>query len=410
MNMKYHSSMTAPQASSRSSPTLLNISAYFIIPAVGMPLLWELFQQDDPNRWLASALLAAFTVLLLLRDRLFLQTETRRYVYTAIQTSLVTALIWLPPHQLIAVILFFVLSAEASMMFPPRAIAVWITLFSAITCVAYVTLSTGMGAIAAPIYIAGYIFFAVFAQQTARAEAARAESQSLLEQLQEAHRQLQEYSLQAEELAVSQERNRLAREMHDTLGHRLTVASVQLQAIERLIATDPERATQLTITAREQVREALADLRRTVATLRAPLEADLALEPALKRLSTSFEQATGISVELSLPERTLDLPLAQRQALYRSAQEGLTNVQKHAQATHAWLALAPQEAAITLTVRDDGVGINGIAGHESAGFGLRGLRERTSQLNGSFSIETEAGGGTQLMVTLPLTQSQAPAA
>ena len=166
------------------------------------------------------------------------------YVYTAVQTALVTALVWLPPHQLIAVVLFFMLSAEASMMFPPRALAVWIALFSIITFIAYLTLSDGTSLVAVPMYVAGYIFFAVFAQQTARAEAARAESQKLLDQLQEAHRQLQDLSAQAEDLAVSQERNRLAREMHDTLGHRLTVASVQLQAVERLITTEPARAIQ----------------------------------------------------------------------------------------------------------------------------------------------------------------------
>ena len=319
-----------------------------------------------------------------------------------VQTVLVTALVWLPPHQLIAVILFFMLSAEASMMFPPRMLAVWITIFSAVTFVAYLMFSDGMGLVAVPIYVAGYIFFAVFAQQTARAEAARAESQRLLDQLQEAHRQLQDLSAQAEDLAVSQERNRLAREMHDTLGHRLTVASVQLQAVERLITTEPARVIQMTGSAREQVKEALADLRHTVATLRAPLEADLALEPALKRLAGSFELATGIAVQLALPQLAPELPGPHRQALYRGAQEGLTNIQKHAQATHAWLQLAQQTGAVTLTVRDNGVGLNGNNGSNSTGFGLRGLRERAAQLDGTLCVETLAGGGTQLVLTLPL--------
>ena len=357
--MEYHSETMSPQPSDRPSPNLLNLSAYFIIPAIGLPMLWQMFQENDPNRWIASGLLAAFTVMLFVRDRIFTRSNMGCYVYTAVQTALVTALVWLPPHQLIAVVLFFMLSAEASMMFPPRALAVWIALFSLITFVAYLTLSDGMGLVAVPMYVAGYIFFAVFAQQTARAEAARAESQKLLDQLQEAHRQLQDLSAQAEDLAVSQERNRLAREMHDTLGHRLTVASVQLQAVERLITTEPARAIQMTGSAREQVKEALADLRHTVATLRAPLEADLALVPALKRLAGSFEQATGIVVQLALPERAPELPAPYRQALYRGAQEGLTNIQKHAQATLVWVLLAQQTSAVTLTVRDNGVGLNG---------------------------------------------------
>lgn len=400
-HLQYYPIMTSP-SSSRFSPTLLNLSAYFIIPAVGLPMLWGLYQEGDPNFWIASGLLATFTLVLFLRERVFCRSMLGCYVYVATQTMLVTAMIWLPPHQLIAVVLFFVLSAEVSMIFPPRPLALWIALFSGITLVAYATLATVAGLTAVPIYVAGYIFFAIFAQQTARAEAARAESQDLLEKLQEAHRQLQAYSAQAEDLAVSQERNRLAREMHDTLGHRLTVAAVQLQAIERLIPNDPSRAVQMAGTAREQVKEALIDLRRTVATLRAPLEADLALEPALRRLTDSFQQATGIQVHLTLPEGSSDLPVSHRQAFYRSAQEGLTNIQKHAQASEAWLQLTRTDNSMQLIIRDNGGGLDGRNGHVSTGFGLRGLRERAVHLGGDFAIEAARQGGVQFVLTLPI--------
>ncbi len=129
------------------------------------------------------------------------------------------------------------------------------------------------------------------------------------------------------------------------------------------------------------------------------MEADLALVPALKRLAGSFEQATGIVVQLALPERAPELPAPYRQAIYRGAQEGLTNIQKHAQATLVWVLLAQQTGDVTLTVRDNGVGLNG---NNSMGFGLRGLRERAAQLDGSLQIETLADGGTQLALTLPL--------
>ena len=105
---------------------------------------------------------------------------------------------------------------------------------------------------------------------------------------------------------------------------------------------------------------------------------------------------------MALPQRAPELPGPHRQALYRGAQEGLTNIQKHAQATHAWLQLAQQTSAVTLTVRDNGVGLNGRNGINSTGFGLRGLRERATQLEGTLCVETLAGGGTQLVLTLPL--------
>ena len=137
---------------------------------------------------------------------------------------------------------------------------------------------------------------------------ARRESQALLADLQEAHSQLQEYALRAEEMAVVEERNRLAREMHDTLGHRLTVASVQLEGAQRLCDQDQERAAGMVGTVREQVREALGELRSTVATLRTPVEADLHLRSALRRLAAHFEEATGLAIHQVLPDEMPPCP------------------------------------------------------------------------------------------------------
>lgn len=391
--------------SDKSSPAfsldMLNLAGYFIVPAVAIPMLWDLFQSGSPNRWLASGLLALFTVVYALRERIVGDRSWGPYLYTGLQTLIIVALLSLSPQQLIAVVLFFVLSAEVTMMYPPRAMAAWIALFSVITLIAYVAVSGLAGLAAVPIYAAGYVFFAIFAQQTAKAEAARAESERLLLELQEAHRQLQDYAAQAEELAVQQERNRLAREMHDTLGHRLTVSSVQLQAAQRLIPSAPERAAQMVSTVQEQISEGLRELRHTVATLRAPVEADLALAPALRRLASNFEEATGIVVHLNVTDDLPELIPSQRHALYRGAQEGLTNIQKHAGAGEAWVDLTCNNGAVALVVRDNGVGAanpNGAA----AGFGLRGLRERAAQLGGEILFQPAPTGGAELLLTLPL--------
>jgi signal transduction histidine kinase len=389
------------RSSSRFSLDMLNLAGYFVVPAVGIPMLWELFQNNAPGRWLASALLAAFTVAYSQRTRLVEAGKWGAYVYTTLQTLLIVGLLAVPPHPLIVVVLFFVLSSEVTMMYPPRLVAAWIALFSLITLVAYWAVTGVDGLMAVPIYIAGYIFFAIFSQQTARAENARAESERLLAELQAAHRQLQEYAAQAEELAVQQERNRLAREMHDTLGHRLTVSSVQLQAAQRLIPSAPERAGEMVGAVLEEIREGLRELRRTVATLRAPVEADLALAPALKRLAGGFEQATGIAVHLTVPDDLPEMIPGQRHALYRGAQEGLTNIQKHANASDAWVELAQLSGAVTLTVRDNGSGLSSANG--VAGFGLHGLRERASQLGGQLSVQTTLDGGAELILTLPVT-------
>lgn len=389
------------RSSSRFSLDMLNLAGYFIVPAVGIPMLWEMFSQNAPGRWLVSALLAAFTIAYTGRARIVEMGTWGPYAYTALQTLLIAGMLAVPPHQLIVVVLFFVLSSEVTMMYPPRAIVAWIALFSLITLIAYWAVSGVGGLMAVPIYVAGYIFFAIFAQQTARAESARAESERLLVELQDAHRQLQDYAAQAEELAVQQERNRLAREMHDTLGHRLTVSAVQLQAAQRLLPGAPERASEMVGAVLEEIREGLGELRRTVAALRAPVEADLALAPAMARLAAGFQQATGIAVHLTIADDLPDLDATQRHALYRGAQEGLTNIQKHASARDAWLDLARSNGTVALRVRDNGVGLNAESG-DRGGFGLHGLRERASQLGGQLTIQSRDAGGAELLITLPV--------
>mgnify|MGYP001574446265 FL=1 len=202
-----------------------------------------------------------------------------------------------------------------------------------------------------------------------------------------------------EQLTIAEERNRLAREMHDAVGHRLTVTAVQLEGAQRLIPTDPDRAARMIGAVRDEVKQALAELRRTVATLRSPLEVDLPLTHALARLATAFQEATGLNVHLTLPEDPPSIPEAGRLALYRAAQESLTNTQRHAKAKNIWLCLQTSKDNISLTAADDGVGFP--TSMDGVGFGLRGLRERAAQLGGELRLETRPGGGAQLRFTLP---------
>jgi signal transduction histidine kinase len=159
-------------------------------------------------------------------------------------------------------------------------------------------------------------------------------------------------------------------------------------------------------TVREQVREALAELRGTVATLRTPIEADLQLRSSLGRLVSHFEGATGLTVHRVLPEVIPDLPAEHRMALYRATQEALTNIQRHAEASQVWLVLTVGDEAITLLVGDDGRGLT-LSGEEM-GFGLQGMRERAAQVGGVLYLEPRRGGGTQLSLRLPLPVAETP--
>jgi signal transduction histidine kinase len=376
------------------------ITSYVVLVAAGVVGL-----RFDPP----ATVLLRWVVVILLALIALVQTRTPRretptwqiYAYLGVHGILIAALMFLQPGWTMYPVLFMTSIVWAILVLPLRQGLYWIAACTLVTAASFaVGISLSEGLIALFLYGVLYSFIGAFAGALARADGARRESQALLAELQEAHRQLQDYALRAEELAVVEERNRLAREMHDTLGHRLTVASVQLEAAQRLCPTDSERAASLVGTVREQVRDALGELRATVATLRKPIEADLQLPSSLRRLMDAFETATGLTVHRVLPDELPPLSDAHRLALYRAAQEALTNVQKHAGARQVWLVLSASSGAVTLLVGDDGRGISRRSGHP--GFGLRGLRERASQLGGELHLEPRPGGGTQLSFRLPL--------
>jgi signal transduction histidine kinase len=318
----------------------------------------------------------------------------------ALETALVAALLFFDPGWSVFPILFFLMGPQVMVWFSPRIGLAWVGVFTLVTAVIFLTGRGLVGLVSLLPYFAGYVFFANFGWVSVQATRAQRRSAQLLAELQEAHRQLQDYASRVEELTIAQERNRIAREMHDALGHRLTIASVQLEGAQRLVHSDPDRAGQILGTVREQVREGLKELRRTVAMLRASPDEDLPLQQALLKLVGQVQEATGVQIHLSLEDCPPDLPAAYRQAFYRAAQEGLTNVQRHAKASEAWLHFSQRDGWQTLLLGDNGVGIP--TGTSQAGFGLSGLKERAALLDGHFFVDPRPGGGTQLTFRLPI--------
>jgi signal transduction histidine kinase len=375
---------------SQLSQHLLDLSGYFTIAVVAV---LSFISIDDPGgRWIAVGMTAAFAAV----NFFFEHTLGSRYAnaFFATQTLLAVGLMAQQPNTFVAPILFFILSAQVTVDLPLRPAMLWLGVFILITAVFTLYAFGWPGGLFSLLpYIGGYSFFAAFGKATRDADEARKESQRLLEELRAAQDQLRQ-------LAMAEERNRLARELHDSLGHRLTVAVVQLEGAQRLIPTDPDRAARMIEAMREQMKQALSDLRRTVATLRTPLEDDLPLDQALTRLAQDFQEGTGLVVRLTLPPGLPLLPESYRLALYRAAQESLTNAQRHARAKHVKLDLSLADRHVALTVADDGQGLP--ADLNGGGFGLKGLRERAAQLGGELALSLGPNGGTQLVFSLPL--------
>jgi signal transduction histidine kinase len=231
---------------------------------------------------------------------------------------------------------------------------------------------------------------------------AREKAERLAFQLEAANRRLAEYALQVEELATSQERNRLAREIHDNLGHTLTIVNVQIEAARLLLASDPKRAGDSLAKAQELVKKGLAGVRESVSALRiSPVET----RPLPNAITTLLEETrtTGMTAELDVLGDVREVDEKMALAFYRAAQEGLTNVRKHADASCVAVQLDFRRAGqLRLTVRDDGRGAVDIRG----GFGLIGLRERLHLLGGDLRVQTGAGEGFCLEVTAPLSDTE----
>jgi signal transduction histidine kinase len=373
---------------------LLYLSALIlvVILAVIIVMQWQSWQESGP---LFGLLILFALVMLRLPDQ---ASPRQLHLYLSIQTLIITLSFI---QSSVFVFLFFILSAQAMVSLPTRAGLRWIAVFAFVTAVGHFVDGFNLwdDLINAVINSAGFLFFGVFGNALMRAETARAESQMLLAELQDAHRQLQAYAERVEALAVAEERNRLSREMHDTLGHRLTVSIVQLEGAGRLVEQDPARASQMIGTVRQQLVEGLDELRRTLAALRNPITAGITLPKALQSLITDFKEATHLEIQTDLPAALPPLSDAQRHAIYRTTQEALTNIQRHAGAQHVRLSLQQVDGVIQLAIVDDGQGFNP-AGIEP-GIGLHGMRERANQLHGALAIQSQPGR-TELILRLPI--------
>jgi signal transduction histidine kinase len=252
-------------------------------------------------------------------------------------------------------------------------------------------------------FLAPYAVAVVLSLAIVRQERARQRIQALYDQLRVAHDELQVLHAEVRSATVAEERNRLAREIHDSLAHYLTVANVQLEAAEKLGAQRAIDALEHTRRARRLILDCLQDVRRSVAALRAVTVEELALEPSLRRLVSDFAESTGLLVQLDVALDSSVLSPELSQALYRAVQEGLTNVQRHAHANHVTVTVSESDEAISLTVDDDGAAQNGRSEpRKTSGYGLIGLHERVALLNGHLAFGPSPRGGSCLRITLPL--------
>jgi len=237
--------------------------------------------------------------------------------------------------------------------------------------------------------IVGYIITRIVAQMRQQQAA-----------LQEANRKLTHYAATLEQLSVSRERNRMARELHDTLAHTLSGLAVQLEGVKSLWKSDPEKSYAMLEQSLEATRSGLTETRKAIQSLRAtPLE-DLGIRLAIRELAQTAADRAGFDLQLDLSGILGNLPQNVEQCIYRVTQEALENIVKHAAAKKVGLRLSCKNGGITLLIRDDGIGFNPADVDQEQHYGLRGICERAELIGGHMKVESEPGQGTTIHLTV----------
>jgi signal transduction histidine kinase len=245
----------------------------------------------------------------------------------------------------------------------------------------------------------------VFALLLINALLAERQSREQLEithqQLEITNQQLCQYALRIEDQATLQERNRIAREIHDGLGHTLVAQTIQINNTLLFWESNNDKALTFLKQAKELGAEALLEIRRSLSVLRSnPLQGQ-SLKSAIEKLLTDFQQTTGIEPDCKI-DVPHTLPTEVNTAIYRIVQESLTNICKHAQATSVSVGLLAHTGMIHLSIEDNGKGFNPT--QNTTGFGLQGMRERAVALGAQLHLHSQLGTGCCISVSLPLSK------
>lgn len=227
------------------------------------------------------------------------------------------------------------------------------------------------------------------------------ERAKLITKLEAAQKELELARQRDAELATLQERERLARDLHDSLGHALVAISVQLEAIQRLYKVDSEQASKQVDELKNLTRASMDDLRRSLAGLRAPGLGERRLSDALQALSVDTGQRAHLEIKCHITEGANQLSPTHAETLWRVAQEALANIEHHADAHTVQLQLDIESDAALLSIQDDGRGLPPDAEKQTGHYGLRGMRERVEGLGGTLTL-TGNDNGSRVDVRLPI--------
>lgn len=212
------------------------------------------------------------------------------------------------------------------------------------------------------------------------------ERQDLLyKELLEAHKRLKEYTEEVHRLSIVEERNRIARDIHDNLGHNMTALIMQLQMADHFLKIDSPKSKELLENSIKTAKDNLGSIREVVETLRGT-RTSLSPEKAIKVLVDEFSEKTGVEIELNINGKVIKNQEAS-ECIYHILQEGLTNSVRHGGATKLWVNLDYSDNSIAFSIKDNGKG----SGNIIEGYGMKGVKERVKVFKGSVEFKSQNG-------------------
>jgi len=353
----------------------------------------------EDRLWPFAILVGGYLVLLLLEPLYIRRHRVLTYISLLVQSAIICTISVVAPAADFWAVLFCPLVVQVMHNFPQRTGFLITGVFTAITSVFLLWgLGLEVGLPLILVFAVIYFLLAAFIAIILEAVAARDESQKQQAELQAAHRQLQTYTARAEELAVLQERNRLARELHDSVTQSLYSLTLLAEAGQRMI-----RAEDLQQIAGNQTRlgqiaqQALQEMRLLVYELRPLALKSEGLVGALEQRLETVERRAGIQARV-LVEGEVDLAPGLEEELYGIAQEALNNALKHARASKIVLSVRMVDKSVILEVADDGQGFDLAEVQVKGGLGLISMQERAEKIGGQLDIDSAPGEGTRISV------------
>jgi len=307
-------------------------------------------------------------------------------LYFGVQTLILSLLFLLGSDNSDAFnFLFLILTIHIAAVSTPRVAVLWIAVGFGMLSLIYLATDGTAGLYAILFYSVTFVVCGFFGYTIQQVERARDRNQQLVDELQAAQQRLRE-------LAVIEERNRLARDLHDSVKQQVFAVSMQLGAARALL-DEGNKAYGPVSEAERLARQAGAELTTLIRELRPAGLESRTLAEALQEHVTAWSRQNGIAAELKA-KGAASIPLANEETLFRVAQEALANVARHSQARHVTVELSNRDDEILLMVDDDGVGFD--MGSIEKGIGLDSMRERLETIGGRLDISSQASRGTRI--------------